>query len=109
MTANGLQQTVRTIGKPALDALDGIDVDHQPSPDPQLNDALETLVQLRDALIERHREGEDCEPWLGRINGMLSGLFAVEYPPGGIQWQRIRNSRDELRDMLGSLEETGQY
>lgn len=104
MTAHDIQQTVRDIGQPALAALEEIDPEHQPSPDPQLNDALERLVQLRDALIARHRAGDDCASWLGRVNAVLSGLFAVEYPPGGIQWQLIGETRDELRDLLGSLD-----
>ncbi len=102
----GVRQTVRDLGKSALAALDGIDVEEQSQADPQLSQAVEDLVRLRDELIERQREGDDCGRLLGRVNGMLSGVFGAEYPVTGIQWPRIAETRDELRDMLGSLDES---
>lgn len=106
MTAiTDVRQTVRDIGEPALAALDGIDVEQQSQADPALDKVMQRLVRLRDVLIAQRREGQDCDEWLTRINRVLSGIFGVEYPVGGIQWQRIAEARDDLRDMLDSLEE----
>lgn len=99
-----VRQTIKEMGQPALAVLDRIDVEQQSAADPEVNEAVEQLVRLRDALIERHRAGEDCGEWLGRTNAVLSGIFGVEYPVGGIQWQRIVETRDDLRHMLGGLD-----
>ena len=98
-----VRQTVREAGEPALAALERIKIESPSDAESRVSEAIELLIRLRDDLIGHRRNGEDCEQWLGRANGMLSGIFGVEYPIAGIQWQRIQGTRDELRDLLDAL------
>lgn len=66
----------------------------------RIAEAMRELVQLRDALIACSRAGEDCGEELDRANGMISALFGVEFPVSGVQWRRVCEARDALREML---------
>ena len=103
-----IRQTIREAAKPALAALERMDSEQPSVAESDLSEAIELLIRLRDDLIGHRRNGNDCDEWLGRTNGMLSGIFGVEYPIAGIQWRRIQGTRDELRDMLGSVEKDQQ-
>lgn len=101
-----VRQTIRDVGASAVAALERVDAGRPSQAEPLLNEAVEHLVRLRDELIGHRRGGEDCGEWLGRVNGLLSGIFGVEYPAGGIHWQQVVKTREDLRDMLGSLDES---
>ncbi|HEY7663810.1 MAG TPA: hypothetical protein VH934_11875 [Xanthobacteraceae bacterium] len=91
---------IRKAGERALARLDGLQSDGSVETKQQLNEALQLLVAMRDGLIESRRAGAPVDEWLSRTNGILSSLFGTEFPKGGLQWKRVCESRERLRDLL---------
>ena len=91
---------VRAHGEVALGTLDGLQADGSAETKKQLDEALRQLVVMRDKLIKADREGRPADDWLARTNGIISSLFGTEFPKGGLQWQRVCESREALRALL---------
>jgi hypothetical protein len=73
-------------------------------PDKVYNDlaaAVCCLVQLRDELIARVREGGSAD-YLRRCNAILSMVIGGEYPLAGIRRDRVRKARDHLAELCES-------
>lgn len=66
-------------------------------------DATAKIVKLRDDLIVARRRGDDEDAWLERTNGIISALFGLEFPSGGLQWKRLENGRDALRALRDDM------
>ena len=64
-----------------------------------LADAVRCLVQLRNELTARRREGEPGDR-LQRCNAILSMVVGGEYPLAGLRRDRMRKARDELASLL---------
>jgi hypothetical protein len=65
--------------------------------------AMRCLVNFRDALIERQREGKGdrgARDRLQRTNAILSIVVGGEYPLVGVRENRIKQARDELAQLL---------
>ena len=64
--------------------------------------AVESLCVLRDALIRRRREGntEALQDCLDRLNGVLSVVVGSEYPLPSVRWDRVKQARDVLADLV---------
>lgn len=60
-----------------------------------LAEAVRCLVQLRNELTVRRREGEPNDH-LERCNAILSMVVGGEYPLAGLRRDRVRKARDEL-------------
>lgn len=68
--------------------------------------AVQTLIGLRDELIDARRRGEEDGARLERMNGIVSATFGLEFPSGGLQWKRLQEARDALRRLLDDSEGT---
>jgi hypothetical protein len=62
--------------------------------------AVRCLVQFRNELTARRREGEPNDG-LERCNAILSMVIGAEYPLAGLRRDRLRKARDELASVLG--------
>ena len=69
----------------------------------EISHVVRGMVRLRDRLIDAYRS-QDAPPeaseYLRRVNSMLSAVACLEYPRGGLQWQRLHEVRDGLNRML---------
>ena len=91
---------VRVHGGAALEALDQI---HRDGPDyakQQIDEVMKRLVLMRNDLINAEREGRYCGPWLRGSNAIRSSIMGTEYPKGGLQWDRVSETRDALKRMM---------
>jgi hypothetical protein len=65
-----------------------------------LEQVMQNLIAMRNELVDAGRNGQPVEDWLIAINAILSCLLGTEFPHNGLQWQRICESREALRDLL---------
>lgn len=68
----------------------------------RLEEAIQALVRIRDALIQARPPGNDHGDWLPRTNAILSAICGTEFPFGGPSVERIAESRDALRQLLAA-------
>ncbi|HEX2830586.1 MAG TPA: hypothetical protein VHP37_29885 [Burkholderiales bacterium] len=67
------------------------------------------VVELRDALIEALRGGDaGAKRELDHANALLSLVVSIQYPMQGRQWEKLRQARDALSQLLSGLEESAQ-
>jgi hypothetical protein len=67
------------------------------------------VVELRDALIEALRRGDaGAKRELDHANALLSLAVSIQYPMQGQQWEKLRQARDALSQLLSGLEESAQ-
>ncbi len=81
-----------------------------PAPPIQLSQEVDTaqrfVVQARDALIERLRQGgamqdgPQIKVFLIRLNTALSLMASSEYPASGIQRKPVEQARDLLKSLV---------
>jgi hypothetical protein len=64
-----------------------------------LAEAVRCLVQLRNELTARRREGEVGDR-LDRCNTILSMVIGGEYPLAGVRRDRVQKARDELASLI---------
>jgi hypothetical protein len=70
--------------------------------------AERTLVQVRDGLIERHREDGPSAGWrepLEKVNVALSLVAGVDYPAQKVKRKPLEQARDLLHLLLAVFEE----
>jgi hypothetical protein len=95
---------LRAHGEAALIELDRLQ--QQPGIEMQKNleQVMQHLVDMRNVLIEAGacRSGPAFDDRLTAINAILSCLFGTEFPHSGLQWRRICESREALRNLLTS-------
>lgn len=94
---------LREHGHVALTALERVVRDQPVRLSEDLAEVTRRLVRLRDDLIDRRRKGDASErdrDWLERTNAILSSTIGCEYPIKSIQWDRLCQARDALREML---------
>lgn len=83
-------------------AIEAIDRALEDRPDKvygDLADVVRCLVQLRDELIAKQREGARGER-LEQCNAILSLVIGGEYPLEGVRRDRMRQARDQLASLL---------
>ena len=86
-----------------LEALDAVIRKHaDPAHDPVAN-ATQGAVRMRDALIARHRRGEDVGRLLRDANVLVSELVAGEFPVSGFRIRRIEQARELYVKVLDGL------
>jgi hypothetical protein len=70
-----------------------------------IDEAERALVRARDAVNERLRQdaGAPLQPTLNCLNAILSLIAAVEYPTDGVPYDRMRQARDALNDVMANL------
>ncbi|MEJ2376831.1 MAG: hypothetical protein P8Y71_15925 [Pseudolabrys sp.] len=95
-----LPADVRRHGEMALDAIEHVQGDGLARPKKQFAAAMEHLVAMRDALIRAQRQGEPCDDDLRGTNAILSSIFGIEFPSGGLQWKRVTETHDALLRLL---------
>ena len=88
-------------GRAIVEALQHV-LDDKDNANRALGEAIEMLVALRDGLIERKRAGELCGEWLVQANALISTIIGTEFPINGFQWNRVCETRDALKRMLGA-------
>jgi hypothetical protein len=88
-------------GREALAALSGLP-DSKPMDEmkARLEEAIATLVEMRDDLIQLQRSGKSCGDLLWRTNGILSTIYGTEFPVGGLSEKRISEARKDLRQLF---------
>ena len=91
---------VRVHGTRALDALDQIHRDGPGYAKQQIDEVMKRLVLMRNDLIHAERDGRPCGPWLRGSNAILSSIMGTEYPKGGLQWDRVSETRKALKRMM---------
>ncbi|MFL6717237.1 MAG: hypothetical protein ACJ8G3_12845 [Burkholderiaceae bacterium] len=89
-----------------LHALDAMEPDTKAQPLQALANPARTLAQARNAVITAGRA--DVAPGppdvLERLNGLASVMASLEYPLGGVHWQRIETLRKELGALIREME-----
>ena len=96
-----LDPQVRVHAQAALDDLDSVHSDGSSLTTKRcLDSAMRQLIAARGALIAAHNEGWSSDGLLARTNAILSSLFGTEFPKDGLQWKRVCESREALRDLL---------
>lgn len=65
-----------------------------------LVDAVRSLTELRDKLIDERRRGTMSGDWLDRLNSILSLVVAAEYPLEGLRRERVEAGRRALASLL---------
>jgi hypothetical protein len=93
---------LRAHGEAALKELDQLQASMEMNKN--LQQAMQHLVDMRNELIETGtcRGGPAFDDRLTAINAILSCLFGVEFARGGLEWQRICEGREALRNLLKS-------
>jgi hypothetical protein len=93
---------LRAHGEAALKELDQLQASMEMNKN--LQQAMQHLVDTRNELIETGtcRGGLAFDDRLTAINAILSCLFGVEFARGGLEWQRICEGREALRNLLKS-------
>lgn len=94
-------------GDVALERLDEA-LAHQPEKDKHdFAVAMESLCVLRDALIRRRRAGNTdmLQHCLDRLNSVISVVVGSEYPLPGIRWDRVKQARDVLADLVADFKQ----
>jgi hypothetical protein len=66
----------------------------------QLVDIVRQVIVMRDELIAAKRRGEPCDGALQRSNALLSSIFGIEFPVGGLQWKRLGEAQNALKALL---------
>ncbi len=94
--------SLRQYGNSAPTPLNSVQPDAAPEVAAGLTEALKDLVRLRDELIACQRRGEDCSGWLNRTNALISSGFGTDFPVSGLQWKRVRETRDGLAELLAA-------
>ena len=98
----GPNQHIRAHGEAALNELDQLQSGGSVETKKRLDEIIQRLIAMRDALIEAGRAGQSCGDGLPRTNAILSSLFGTEFPKAGLQWKRVCESREALRNLLQS-------
>jgi hypothetical protein len=93
---------LRAHGEAALKELDELQNQASIEIKKNLQQVMQHLVDMRNELIEAggRRGGPACDERLTAINATLSSLFGIEFPHAGLQWRRICESRQALRNVL---------
>jgi hypothetical protein len=100
MRNEALMPDIRRDGEAVLAALDAALADHGESRDTKLSDAMRGLVEIRDKLILKKRDGERCGDLLECSNALISSLLGTEFPLGGHHRKRVVETREALGKML---------
>ena len=68
----------------------------------QFSCLMRSLINVRNHIIQTKREGKSVPdlPSLEEINAMISLMASIEYPRIGIHWERIKQVRDGLEEMI---------
>jgi hypothetical protein len=69
-----------------------------------LAEIIRQVIGMRDELIPAKRSGEPCDEALQGINAVLSSIFGLEFPAGGLHWKRLKETEDGLKALLLRLE-----
>lgn len=87
-----------------LHALDRV-LDERPASIQPICLALtESVVRLRDTLIEAHRaNGNTGRELLTHTNSILSLAFSTQYPMLGVQWEKLKKAREALAGHLAQF------
>ncbi len=93
---------IRAHGEDALKELDRLKSGGGTEIKERIAHVIDQLVLMRNELIAAQRGGKPVDEWLARTNAILSSIFGTEFPKGGLQWKRICESRDALRNLLGN-------
>jgi hypothetical protein len=93
---------LRAHGEAALKELDWLQKQANIEMKKTLQQVMQHLVDMRNELIEAsaRRGGPAFDDRLTAINAILSCLFGIEFPHSGLQWRRICESREALRNLL---------
>ncbi|SEP72813.1 hypothetical protein SAMN05216548_101353 [Faunimonas pinastri] len=67
-----------------------------------LTDAIRPLLRVRERMIYAFREGPTpgTRAQLDDLNALVSLAYGAEYPQVGVDWEKIQDTRDELRKFL---------
>jgi hypothetical protein len=94
-----VQSCIVRHGAAALAALDSLSP-ADPDTSRKLTEVMGQFVRMRDELIAAQRHGASCRTELERSNALISSIFGVEFPVAGVQWQRVCDTRDALRQLV---------
>jgi hypothetical protein len=94
------QPDIRMLARSALNELDRLQCDADIEMKQNLEQVMQNLIDMRNELIEPHRSRQQFGDWLAATNAILSCLFGTEFPHGGLQRQRISETREALRNLL---------
>jgi hypothetical protein len=70
----------------------------------QLVEIVHQVIVMRDELIAANRRGESCDGALQGTNALLSSIFGVEFPAGGLRWKRLNEAQNALKALLSPAE-----
>jgi hypothetical protein len=93
---------LRVHGEAALKELDQLQMQASIEMNKNLQQVTQHLVDMRNELIEAGtcRAGPTFDDRLTAINAILSCLFGIEFARSGLEWQRICEGREALRNLL---------
>ena len=94
-----VQSCIAGHGGAALAELDGLSP-ADPDASRKLSEVMRQFVSMRDELIAAQRHGASCRTELQRNNALISSIFGVEFAVAGVQWQRVCDTREALRQLL---------
>jgi hypothetical protein len=97
--AANVKTSIAAHGRAALAELDSL-APGDPDASKKLSEVMRQLVSTRDDLIAARRLGAACRPQLQRTNALISSIFGVEFPVAGVQWQRVCDTREALRQLV---------
>lgn len=65
-----------------------------------LEAATQSIVAVRDALLDAARHGAtESKNALPQVNSLLSLIVSAEFPLVGLRWKRIESARDSLQEL----------
>lgn len=99
ISAVDVRSCIANHGRTALAELDSLSP-ADPDSGRKLSEVMRQFVSMRDELIAAQRHGASCRTELQRNNALISSMFGVEFPVAGLQWQRVCDTRDALRQLL---------
>ena len=93
---------LRAHAEAALKELDRLHNQASVEMNKNLQQVMQHVVDMRNELIDAGAcpGGLGFDGRLTAINAILSCLFGIEFPHGGLQWRRIYESREALRNLL---------
>lgn len=98
-----LDDGAREHGAKALAAMDRVIEDRPQSVQPACLEMTNALVRLRDALIERHRDGRNVSRHLAHTNAVISLVFSIQYPLEGVPGEKLKEARDALAKLIDEM------
>jgi hypothetical protein len=98
-----VRATIMANGAAALANLDSLSP-AESGTNRKMGEVMGRLVAMRDELIAARRLGVPCGRQLQSMNSIFSSIFGMEFPSEGLQWRRVCDTREALRNLIHEVE-----